>query len=142
MHKYSLYPITSKVTIANDEIKISAIRAQGAGGQNVNKVSSAIHLRFDIEASSLPGAVKRRLMQTQDRRITADGVVIIKAQNHRTQDKNRSEALSRLSKLIKSALKAPRKRIPTRPSRAAKERRMDSKKKRGSLKKLRGKPED
>jgi ribosome-associated protein len=134
--------ISDHIDISESELEINAIRAQGAGGQNVNKVSSAIHLRFDVNDSSLPDAVKRRLLQTHDQRITADGVVVIKAQNHRTQDKNRAEALARLADLIKSALHVPRKRIPTRPGRAAKEKRMDLKKKRGSLKKLRSKSFD
>lgn len=132
--------INEQVSLGDNEIEISAIRSQGAGGQNVNKVSSAIHLRFDINTSSLPDAVKKRLTSTHDQRITAEGIVIIKAQNYRTQEKNRNEALARLNSLIQSALQAPRKRIPTRPGRAAKERRMESKKQRGSLKKLRAKP--
>ena len=132
--------ISDQISLGENEVEISAIRAQGAGGQNVNKVSSAIHLRFDIEASSLPDTIKQRLLATRDQRITGDGVVVIKAQNHRTQEKNRHEAFTRLTGLIQSVLKAPRKRIPTRPSRAAKKRRMDSKKQRGSLKKLRAKP--
>lgn len=132
--------ISDQVSLADEEIEIHAIRAQGAGGQNVNKVSSAIHLRFDIQASSLDAAIKRRLLRLNDQRINSDGVLIIKAQNHRSQEKNRQEALSRLASLIDSVLRLPPKRIPTRPGRAAKERRMDSKKKRGSIKKLRGKP--
>ena len=134
--------INDRLSLPLDEVELSAIRAQGPGGQNVNKVASAIHLRFDISASSLPEAVKQRLLHKKDHRISADGIVIIKAQNHRSQGKNRSEALARLVELIDTACHTPRKRIPTRPSRASKQKRLEAKKKRGSLKKLRANPRD
>lgn len=129
--------VNEQVSIPDEEIQLSAIRAQGAGGQNVNKVSSAIHLRFDVRASSLPDAIKDRILQSNDQRITQEGVLVIKAQNHRTQEKNRAEAVDRLRELVLLAAKKRRKRIPTRPGRAAKEKRLESKKKRGAIKKLR-----
>ena len=129
--------INDKLSIEEDELVFSAIRAGGPGGQNVNKVSSAIHLRFDIAASSLPEAVRARLLNSRDQRITSDGVVVIKAQNHRTQEKNRQDAIDRLCAMVRTAADVPKRRIPTRPGRAAKKRRLDEKKKRGALKKLR-----
>lgn len=124
--------------IKESEVEVTAIRAQGAGGQHVNKVSSAIHLRFDVLASSLPEAVKWRLLSLSDHRITREGVVVIKAQEHRSQDMNRLEAFARLLELVQSVAKAPKVRKATKPTYASKLRRLDSKKKTSAIKSNRG----
>jgi ribosome-associated protein len=135
-------PVSTAPVVAESEVEITAVRAQGAGGQNVNKVSSAVHLRFDVVASSLPEAIKARLLGSADRRISDDGVVVIKAQRHRSQDLNRRDALERLNALVARAADVPIVRKPTKPTRASRRRRLEGKSIRSQVKATRAKVAD
>ena len=133
---------TAALQVREEEVEFSAIRAQGAGGQNVNKVSSAVHLRFDVNASSLPADVKERLLALKDTRITDEGVVVLKAQRFRSQEKNRQDAMERLNELVQGVARPPRVRKPTRPTYGSKQRRLEGKTQRSQVKALRGKVQD